>query len=267
MMSNTRLFLSRVCIVWLMFLLQSCALSDFRHGDKLVREGKFYSAIEYYLSFVEKNADHPRAPYALLEVGKLQENLLSEEDKAVETYRTLVHHYPVNDVTIDAQERLAKILKNKNNNYQQALTEFDKLIRAVPSHAKAPFFQFEISDCYTLLHQYEQANLEYETLIERYPHFEKLDEVYFRKANNNYIAGFYKQALSDYEKMITRFPDSKFKIEAVFGMGATHEELDNFEKAEIFYEQIKDHHPSPEVIEIRLQGLKKRKRKKTSKSL
>src|SRR5690606_2501227 len=106
---------------------------------------------------------------------------------------------------------LAQILKNKKNDYQTALTEFDKLIRAASTHENAPKFQFEIAECYTQLHQYEQANIEYQTLIEKYPGYEKLDEVYFKKANNNYIAGSYEEALKDYEMIRDQFTKSKYR--------------------------------------------------------
>lgn len=249
--------------VLLLASLCACTLtSDFHRADALVREGKFYSGVEYYVSFVEKNPDHPNAPQALLEVGKIQENILSEPDEAMQTYRSLVQLYPVTDTTIEAQERLAKLLKNQKNFYQKALTEFDKLIRAVPNHPRAAFFQLEIAECYTLLHQYQQADLEFETLLSRYPSFEKLDEVWFKKANNNYIAGRYEQALDDYERIIEDFEGSKYHTEALFGMGSTYEEMDRFDKAKAYYEKVKDDYPSPKVVEIRLSGLQKRMAKK-----
>lgn len=241
-----------------------CSLnSDFSEAKKLVRERKFYSAIEYYISFAHKHPDHPQAPQALFEVGNIQQMMLGELEKSIETYRKLVASYPINTYTIQGQRRIADIYKNNFSNYRQALTEYDKLIQAVPDHQDAPFVQFELADCYTLLHQYEQANLEYETLLERYPRFENMEEVYLKKADNSYISGKYEQAIEDYHKLNQLFPESKFKTDALFGLASSYDELDEFEKAKSLYDEVMGTYPSRKVIEIRLQGLEKRRQKKS----
>lgn len=246
-------------IVAVMFFLHACSWSsDFKKAQTLKGEGKFHSAIEYYLAFVEDKPNHKNAPQALLEVGRIQEELLEEIDQAIETYRTMAAFYPITDSTILAQERLAKLYKHKKNNHRQALTEFSKLIRAVPYHQKVPEFQMEVADCYTLLHQYSQAELEYQVLIDDYPKFKGMDEVYFKKANNNYINGSYDTAIQDYIHIIKNMPDSKFVTEAKFGLGATYEEIDDFENAKAYYAQIKKTYPSPKVIELRIKGIEKR---------
>jgi len=249
---------------WLLaLLLTSCAWqSDYKTAQKLKSQGKFHSAIEYYLSFVEKKPNHKKAPLALLEVGSLQEELLEEVDKAIETFQMMVAFYPITESTILAQERLAKLYKSKKNDYPQALAEFSKLIRAVPHHDKVPEFQLEVADCYRLLHQYAQADLEYKTLIQEHASFKRLDEAFFKKANNNYIQGAYELAISDYQTLIQTYPKSKYITEAKFGLGSTYEALDDFDKAKAYYKEIQESYPAPQVIQIRLEGIANRQKQK-----
>ncbi len=239
-----------------------CATSDFRAAEEMVRQRKFYNAMEFFLSFAGKHSEHRRAPEALFRVGSIQQLVLDEPKKALESYRLLVSSYPVNDYTIQAQRRIAEIQKNNVANYHQAVVEYEKLLRAAPNHSEAPRFQFEIAQCYTLLHKYEQASLEYQVLIEKYPNYKNLDEVFFHVGNNAYIEGKYRRSIEAYETVVNRFPKSAFAVQAVFGSASAHEELDEFSEAEERYLKVQTDYPAPRVVEIRLKGLKERREKK-----
>ena len=255
--------MKRIVFIIALVLMGCSNFSDFKTAKDLVRERKFYNAIEYYLSFVYKNPEHPRSPEALFEIGKIQQMMLGEVDKSIETYRKLVANYPINIYTVQAQRRIADIFKNNYSNYRQALTEYDKLIRAVPNDKSAAEVQFEIADCYTLLHEYDQADLEYQALIEKYPLYENIEQVFVKKGTNAYISGKYEMAIENYQKALNLFPETKFKSDVIFGLASSYDELDDFEKASTYYRQIKDTYPSPKVIDIRLAGIEKRRQKKS----
>ena len=257
----TMLSRKRFAPIILFFFAACSSMQDFNHARQLVQERKLYSAIEHYFSFVSKHPQHPRSPEALFEIGKIQE-MMGELDKAIQTYRKLVSSYPINSYTIRAQRRVADIFKNNFSNYRQALLEYDKLIQAAPNHKDAPDVQFEIADCYTLLHQFDQADLEYGLLIERYPNFDRMEEVFVKKANNAYIGANYENAIQDYRRALERNPDSKYRIDTLFGLASSYDELDDFTRAENYYRQVIDLYPSRKVVEIRLEGLKKRREKK-----
>ncbi len=252
----------RCSLVLSLLFLIACADREFREAEEMVRQQKFYNAIELYLSFVREHPGHRRAPEALLEVGNLQQLMLNEQDKAIKSYRKLVASYPVNSYTITAQQRIAEIQKNHFENFRQAIIEYENLIRADPDHIQAASFQFEIAQCYTLLHNYDQAAIEYKKLVEHYPKFERLDEVYFQMGNNDYIAGHYDEARKSYQMVSDRFPNSSFRVQAIFGIGSTYEEEDRFDEARKIYQSILKSHPTPRVLEIRLAKLAERQKKK-----
>lgn len=241
--------------------LWSCSTGDFRAAKEMVRHQKFYNAIEFYLSFVRSHPEHRRAPEALFEAGNIQQMILNEPAKAIATFQMLVSNYPVSEYTMKAQRRVAEIQKNHFANYRQAIIEYEKLIRANAPPAEAAMYQFEIAQCYTLLHNYDQAAIEYQALVSKYPK-ENLDEVYFQMGNNAYINGKYEDAIQAYREMVGRYPKSSFRTQAVFGMGNAYEEMNDFENARLRYESVQKDYPSPKVVEIRLQALAQREKKK-----
>lgn len=249
-------------VLGLFSLILGCATADFRAAEELLRQRKFYNAIEFYLSFVRGHPDHRRATEALFEVGNIQQVMLNEPEKALTTYRKLVSSYPVGDYTVLAQRRVADLQKNQFANYHQAIIEYEKLIHAAPNHSDAPTFQFEIAKCYTLLHNFDQAAIEFEALLKRYPTYDRMDEVFFEMGNNAYIGGKYDKAVAAYETVARKLPQSVFRVQAVFGAGSAYEEMDDVENARKRYKEVEKEYPSPKVVTIRLAGLEKREAKK-----
>ena len=231
----------------------------------MVRQQKFYNAIELYLSFVKDYPQHRRAPEALFEVGNIQQTMLNDTKKAATTYRKLVSKYPIGRFTLMAQRRIAELEMNTHADYRQAIVEFEKLIQAAPNDPNAAAYQLEIARGYTRLHNYEQAAVEYKALVTKYPKFDGLDEAYFQAGNNAYIWGKYEEAVSSYRTVIERFAGSKFRIESLFGLGQAYEEMEFWDQARESYGKVLKEDPSrKKIIETRLAGLSSREKKKTA---
>lgn len=249
-------------LVGVLLLVVGCATADFHAAEEMVRQQKFYNAIELYMSFAKAHPQNRRAPEALYEVGNIQQMMLNEQDKAMATFRSLVANYPVNEYTLKAQKRVAEISKDHFANYRQAIIDFEKLIRADPKGPEAPTYQLEIAKCYTLLHNYDQASIEYHTILTTYPGYAKLDEVYFEMGNNAYIKGDYTAAIEAYRTVESKFPKSQYRVQAVFGLGNAFEEIDAFDDALGEYEKVLKTYPARKVVQIRIQGLEERRKKK-----
>jgi TolA-binding protein len=238
-----------------------CAMADFRAAEEMLRQHKYYNAIEHYITFVRANPEHRRAPEALYQAGNIQQVMLDEPDKALLTYQKLVSLYPVNEYTLRAQRRVAELQKDHFANIHQAIIEYEKLLHAAPNHPDAAEFQFEIAKCYTMLHNFDQAFVEYRTLVEKYPTYTKMDEVYFKTGDNAYIAGKYADAITAYETVERRYPNSPLRARAIFGIAQSYEGMDDIANAKRRYKEIEKEYPSPTVVSIRLAGLERREAK------
>lgn len=256
----------RLLILCLACLL-GCAMADFRAAEEMLRQRKYYNAIELYFAFVRENPEHRRAAEALYQAGHVQQVMLDEPEKALLTFGKLVASYPVNKHTLLAQRHIAELQKDRFSNLHQAIIEYEKLLHAAPKDEAAPDHQFQIAKCYTLLHNIEQAAIEYETLIEKYPTYEKLDEAYFEMGNNAYIGGKYKSAIASYEVVEKKHPPSPFRVRAIFGIAQSYEGMDDVANAKRRYKEIEKEYPSPRVVAIRLAGLEKREAKRNKKGV
>ncbi|MCB0307743.1 MAG: tetratricopeptide repeat protein [Bdellovibrionales bacterium] len=248
----------------LVALFQGCSSLELNEAQESLREGKYYIAVEHYMSFAKNHPKHRRAPEALLEVGNIQHSVLGEPDKAILTYEKLVSSYPVNTYTLSAQRKIAEIHKNHFSNYHEAIIEYEKFLHAAPDHEETPAIIMELAHCYTLIHDFKQAEIEYDRLIRDYPKFNRLAEVYFQKGNNDFISGRYEKSIKNYQNVVEHFKDSDLRPQAIFGMANAYEEMDDFKKAKEFYHKILNTYPSPNVVKIRLKGVEDRERRKNS---
>lgn len=251
-----------VLALCLALMSSSCAYYAFLRAENFIRQGKFYLAIEEYVSFAQERPSHTKAPEALFEAARLQRLMLNKPEEAIKTYMALVRNFPVNDYTSRAQKALADLYKNQFANCHQAIVEYEKFLRTAPEHAEAPLARFEIAQCYARLHKHDQAMLEYEQLIREYPQYEKMDEVFFAMGSNAYIKGDYDKALKLYDALIQRYPDSVYYAQGIFGIASTYEEMDNFQNARLFYQKALPIYPSKKVVEIRLKAVESRQKRK-----
>lgn len=240
----------------------SCLRSDFDRAGQKVREGKFYLAIEYYLSFAQKNPHHRKAIESLFLVGNIQKEILHEPQKAALTFQKIVSSFPLSPQTLKAQKTLADILNLTLQDYQRAVVEYEKFLQLSPKHKDAPEVLFQKAQCYGFLRKYAQANQEYKTLIETFPKYEKIQDVLLAYGNNAYIGGQYDVAIKNYAQLLNAHPSESLLAQAQFGIAASYEEIDEFNLAKKYYQDSKKNYPTPNVIDIRLVGLEKRRLKK-----
>lgn len=254
-----------ICTVSLisLVLLSSCAEYVFYQAEKKQNNKHYYQSVAAYLKFAQKYADHKKAAQAVYRAAKIQQDILLDIKQAHQNYSMLVDKFPVGNYTLLAQEEIAHIQKNIFKRYDQAIIEYEKLLDIAPDYPNKYQVKKAMAECYSKLNQYEQADIEYMELLEHYPNQAQSQEIFFAIANNAYVGNMPKKAIDFYHKVLEQAPEDNKKGEALFNIAAAYEEMDNFAKAKSFYLQAKSFYPNPEIIDIRIQSLRKRQNKKS----
>ncbi|MDY6916060.1 MAG: tetratricopeptide repeat protein, partial [Candidatus Cloacimonadota bacterium] len=90
--------------------------------------------------------------------------------------------------------------------YEEAISEFRKIIDTKPTSDEAQTALFFIGDSFIQLEQYSQAETIFNRFIEAYPSYKKRDEVLYNLASSQYEQQKYEKALQNYERLIHEFP-------------------------------------------------------------
>ena len=246
--------------VWLSFLLVSCT-SDFEKGEAFLKEGKYHSSVEMYYSFVREHPKNRMVTQALFKMGDINYQYIGDTQRGLRYFTELVNNYPIDKFTVLAQQRVAEIYKDKLNDCDRAIVEYQKLIDWDPNSESAPYFLYQIGSCYMQLRNYPQALIEFETILKTYPQSEYLGDTIYQIGNINYINSEYEKALKYYSMVISQYQNSKYLPQAKFGLANCYEDLEDFDKALSMYNELLSDYPSKRVVEIRIAGIQERKKK------
>ena len=245
----------------LVTLLSGCISSDYSKAEEFFREGKYHSAVEMYYSFIREHPKSSKVTESLFKMGDITYQYIGETKKGLRYFNNLVDNYPIDKFTILAQQRIAEIYKGKLNDCNRAIVEFQKLIDWDRSSSRAPYFLYQIGSCYMQLRNYPQALIEFESVLSRYPKSEYIGDTLYQIGNIYYINGDYAKATTYYDMVITSHSESKYLPQAKFGLASCYEEMEDFDKALKAYGELLNVYPSKKVVEIRIEGVKERKKK------
>ena len=247
-------------IVALVILFVRCT-TDFDRGDNFFKEGKYFSAVEMYYSFVREHPKNKKVSEALFKMGDITYQYVGDTTKGLRYFNELVTNHPVDKFTVLAQQRIAEIYKDKLSDCDRAIVEYQKLLDWDPNSEGAPYFLYQIGSCYMTIRNYPQALIEFEGIMKNYPQSEYVGDTVYQIGNINYINGEYDKASKYYGMVINQYQNSKYLAQAKFGLANCYEEKEEFDKALSIYNELLNEYPSKKVVEIRIAGINERKKK------
>jgi len=160
---------------------------------------------------------------------------------------------------LDAMER---------GKYEEAIAQFNLLVRYYPNSATASDAQFYIGLCNEKLKRYYQAFKAYEKVIEIYPSTSRMDEVIKREYDIGEL--FYEGqkrkflgveilpsidcAIEIFRSIVENAPYSQYADKAQYNLGLSYEKLKDYSAATVEFEALVDKYPeSPLVGEAKYQ--------------
>jgi len=130
-----------------------------------------------------------------------------------------------------------------DQDYVNAIIEFEKLLNDFPYSIYADDAQFNIGDCYYIISNYYQALIEYQKVIDNYPESDWVDDAQYSISHTYFVLELYSPAISSFQKIITNYPSSEFAEGAQFYIGYCYTKLEDFEKAIIEFEKGIENYP------------------------
>jgi len=214
-----------------------------------------------YFSFIREHPKSRKVTEALFKMGDITYQYIGDAHSGLRYFRELVSNYPVDKYTVLAQERIAEIYKGKLNDCDRAIVEYQKLIDWDPISKRASYFLYQIASCYMQIRNYPQALIEFESVLKKYPDSDYGGPTIYQIGTIHYINSEYDKAMSHYRMVMNQYKDSKYFKQAKFGLANCFEEKEEFEKALGIYKELLKDYPSKKVIQIKIAGIEKRKKK------
>lgn len=173
------------------------------------------------------------------------------KDKALNIFKRIIKEYPNSEFADDAQYWLGEFYSDSNtvwdNDYKQAIREYEILIKKYPDSELIPMAYLKIGDCYRWLEDYHQAIKEYERVIKYFPTTQEAILAQ-RYIGMSYTAlKDYKRAIEEHQKIIDRFPNSEDAGLSLLDIAGIYENLKDYTKAIEIYKIYIDNYAKREI--------------------
>ena len=245
-------------------------------AEKLWTDRNYAAAVSEFDKVTAKDPRGKLGLQALFRSATTQALFLSEYNDAIRKLKTYVQRSTDPQTTWEAQLQMGDIFFSKTEQYDQAITLYQSLLKQKPNCIEAPELLFRIGQSRFFQYHFDEAVQTYQEILKRFPRTEwgeraslEIGNTHLTKLEQNpddekQDHGKCKQAMAAFQSFLKTYPQSRFVPQARFGIASCFEELDRLEEAYKAFSELKPVYPAAKVIEIKLSRIKERIAKKGS---
>jgi tetratricopeptide (TPR) repeat protein len=187
---------------------------------------------------------------------------LKNYDKAVFFFRHLVLHSQKNTEVRWAQQKLAEVFYEKVNNYTQSIIEYQRLLQANPSKEEAAEYRLRLGRSYYYLANFDQAISEANEFLSKNPVDPKDFDMLMLKADSYLAEKKIDEAVSIYNQIENQYSNHEELYRVKLNKSLAYEDKKDWDKAVQELEEIRNAYPHPDVIDLKIKTILKRKARK-----
>lgn len=231
------------------------AKEHFDAAEKFFGEGNYTGAVGEYSRVVSEYQGSPYAPKSQYRIAVLYDRHLSDRKRAMDAYSTLLFLFPESPEAWLSREDMAGIY-SRAGEHLKAIEEYEKLAKANPDESGR--IKYLIAIEYFKMNDFRQSRIELMGLLEGDPDPELVRKARHQIAYTYYVEGDTEKAIKAFDSIINDDPVSPMAAEALLGKAKALEEADRLAEALELLEGLIDVYPNKEVVETRINWVKKR---------
>lgn len=245
----------------LLFLLACNANSPenrFLFAEKLLEDRKYDAAINEFQEIVDKAPNSALGLDSQLKIAQIEHLYLGRSKEAMDAYREFLKRNKDEKKKREIEKILADLLFQNFENYDDAITSYERLIEKNPAAEDSEEILYRIGRALFLKAQFEESMKTFTHLKNRFPQGAMLWRAELEIGNSLSALGRCAEAVKQFDKVIAG-ANKEVSVLASFGKAGCLEEQDNLDLAYEILSGIKHDYPAPSVIELKLQKIKRRK--------
>lgn len=217
----------RAVVIAVVVMFTAVASADeresFYQGVALDRDGKPGEAVKVYLDLVERAPADPFADDALIELGRVYEEKLSDPIKAAEAYERLLREHPTSRLAVRAKKR-AEFLRGAMGEGGKSAAQLAELNDILYGMAKRPR---------------ADSIARMEKLVAEHPDFPAAARAVFWLGERHQEDGRLDAALARFHEVVERFPRSEWEPRARKAIGDVHLARGEYDAAMAAYRTLR----------------------------
>lgn len=253
----------QVLIVGLTLGLSACSppeASDYKKAQKEIELGHPRIALSHVDHVLKRAPESEYAMKAARDGVRISYLELKDYKRSLEYYEFLVIHSKDPKERMSAQKQVASIYFDQLQNYEKAIVELNKLIKDTESDYDIAQYKLDIARANYYQNNFFQANSELDEMLKLKVGNNEKFSAWVLKSNIHIAQKEYSKAIEILKKVISTFPQKAVQENVPQTLAVCYEESGNFTEAIKVLETIKEKHPQPEYVELRIKRLKERQK-------
>jgi tetratricopeptide (TPR) repeat protein len=187
---------------------------------------------------------------------------LKDYQKAIFFFRHIVRNSQKTVEVRWAQQKLAEIYYEKLNDYAQAVVEYQRLLEANPSGDDASDYKLRLGRSYYFMGNFDQAIAEASEFLASRSGDAKTFDILMLKGDALLAQKKLDEAIATYDSVAKEFADRPEFYQAKLNKSLALEEKKDWDGAIKELQEIRDKYPHPDVIDLKIRSIQRRKAKK-----
>ncbi len=254
--------LSLFSLLIFLFLLVGCTerrqMRLMEQAEDNLSQGHAAEASELLKKAISLNPESKTAVRAIYKLAFTLESYLKDYEGALFNYQEFIRLSQDKVSVYEVQKRIASLYFEQLHDADKTIAAYKKLLVFSPDSLEADVFQFRIAQSYFQQNNFEQARQEYQVILDKYPKSQLTARARYEIGNSYYMDGKYDIAIEALKQVLRHNPQSEWATEAQFLMAECLDRQDKLQAALQTYENIQGRYSSPEILNMRIDDVRKR---------
>jgi len=227
-------------------------------AERLLEDRKYEAAISEFQDIVDKSPASSLGQEAQLKIAQIQHLYLGRSQDAIESYSEYLKRSKEPLKRREVERTMGDLQFQNLENYDEAIASYTKLVKQSPNTPDAEELIYRLGRAFFLKSQFEDAIKVFQYQKASFPDGEMRWKAELEIGNAKSSMGKCADAIVHFDAIVAGAPKSQ-KVLAKFAKASCFEEQDDLDSAYEIFSSIKDDYPTPTVVELKMQKIKRRK--------
>lgn len=227
-------------------------------AEKLLEDKKYEAAISEFQDIVDKSPASTLGQDAQLKIAQIQHLYLGRSQDAIESYGEFLKRSKDPARRREVERTMGDLQFQNLENYNDAIAVYTKLVKESPQSPDAEELIYRLGRAFFLKAQFEDAIKVFQHQVKNFPNGELRWKAELEIGNAMGGMGKCPDAIKHFDTIVAAAPKPQ-RVLAAFAKASCYEELDDLDNAYEIFSTIKEDYPTPSVIELKMQKIKRRK--------
>ncbi len=227
-------------------------------AERLLEDKKYEAAISEFQDIVDKSPASALGQDAQLKIAQIQHLYLGRSQDAIESYTEYLKRSKDLAKKREVERTMGDLQFQNLEDYDQAIASYTKLVKESPGSPDAEELIYRLGRAFFLKSQFDDAIRVFRFQKANFPDGEMRWKAELEIGNAMSGLGKCGEAIKHFDIVIAGAPKPQ-QVLASFAKASCYEEQDDLDNAYEMFSQIREDYPTPAVVELKMQKIKRRK--------